>query len=55
MKRQTLTTPMYRNGLILQTPIEFARFYKPFYRFGDHGEYCEIRYENYLPRRGNAL
>jgi hypothetical protein len=47
-----LTTPMYRDGLILQTSIEFAAFYKLFLRLGDHGLYCEIRYEMTPTYRG---
>lgn len=40
-----MITPRIRDGLVWWMSTEFAIHYKPFYSFGDHGWYCEIKFE----------
>ena len=40
-----MITPRIRDGLVWWMPADLAPYYEEFLSFGDHGFYCEIRFE----------
>jgi hypothetical protein len=44
-EQSTMITPRIRDGLVWWMSTEFAMHYEEFLSWGDHGWFCEIKFE----------